>query len=67
MLLARLFESLPLAYPRCAPTGASSPYHRGVPGAADLTARDDGLGPLPSWEAMAQPESEYVFDQQVHW
>jgi len=27
--------------------------------------RDNGLDSLPDWDAMAQPEPEYVFDQQV--
>jgi hypothetical protein len=31
-------------------------------------AGDDALAdPVPDWDALAQPESEYLLDQQVQW
>jgi hypothetical protein len=27
---------------------------------------DDGLDSLPDWDAMAQPEPEYMFNQEMH-
>ena len=31
-------------------------------------ASDDGLADaVPDWDALAQPEPEYVFDQQAQW
>lgn len=28
---------------------------------------DGGFALLPDWEAMAPPENQYVFYQEVHW
>ena len=28
---------------------------------------DDGPDSLPDWDAMAQQEPEYMFNQEVHW
>jgi hypothetical protein len=87
MLLARLFETLPLTCPSCsadmrivafiteaAPVGPIL-THLGEPARPPPTAPargpsvwDDPLADAaPDWDALAQPEPEYLFDQQVQW
>ena len=87
MLLARLFESLPLTCPSCgadirivAFITEAAPVERilthiGEPAEPPLIAPargppawDDGLADaVPDCDTLAQPEPEYLFDQQVRW
>jgi len=90
MLLARLFESLPLTCPHCGadmrilafiteaapvqrilnPIGEPAKPPRIAParGPPMWEASDDGLADaVPDCDALAQPQLEYVFDQQVQW
>ena len=86
MLLARLFESLPLRCPNCgadmrivAFITEAAPVERilthiGEPGeppriapARGPPAWEEEPVQLPDWEAIAQPEPGYVFDQRVQW
>ena len=87
MLLARLFECLPLTCPSCgahmrivAFITEAAPLERilthiGQPAqpppiapARGPPAWDDGLAhAIPDWDALAQPEPEYLLDQQVQW
>ena len=87
MLLARLFESLPLTCTHCgadmrivAFITETTPVQRilnhiGEPAqpppiapARGPPAWDDALADaVPDWEALAQPEPEFLYDQQVVW
>ena len=86
ILLARLFESLPLVCPHCgadmriiAFVTEASPVqriltHLGEPAQPPPLAPArgppawDGLADaIPDWDALAQPEPEDIFDQQVQW
>jgi len=87
MLLARLFESLPLTCPHCgadmrivAFITEAAPVQRilnhiGEPAKPPRIAPargppmwDEGLAEaVPDWDTLAQPEPEYLFDQQVQW
>jgi len=87
MLLARLFESLPLVCPSCgadmrivAFITETAPVRRillaiGEPAnpprispARGPPAWDDPLvEAIPDWDALAQPQPEYVFNLEVQW
>jgi len=38
-----------------------------ITSAGEPPGSDDTPEPLPDWEAMAQPEPEYLRNQQVQW
>jgi len=86
MLLARLFESLPLVCPNCGAdmriiafiTEAAPveriPTHMGEPPrpppitpARGPPAWDDGPEPMPDWDLLQQPKSDFEFDQRIAW
>ena len=87
MLLARLFESLPLVCPNCgadmrivafiteaAPVrrilnhiGEPAEPPRISPARGPPAWDDPPVEAVPDWDALAQPQPEYVFDQQVQW
>jgi hypothetical protein len=56
------------------PFGSRTLNHIGAPSrpppitpAHGPPAWDEGVEPLPDWDALAQPEPEYQFDQSVEW
>jgi hypothetical protein len=87
MLLARLFESLPLVCSCCdadmciiafitqAAPLARILNHIGEPAAPPRISPalgspvwdDPPVEAVPDWDALAQPQPEYVFDQRVQW
>ena len=60
-----------MSLPRCSgfsTTSASPPSRPGSAPARGPPAWDDPpVEAVPDWDALAQPQPEYVFDQQVQW
>jgi hypothetical protein len=87
MLLARLFESLPLVCPNCdadmrivAFITEAAPVRRNLkhvgepaepprisPARGPPGWNDPPVEAVPDWDALAQPQPEYVFNQEVQW
>ena len=87
MLLARLFESLPLVCPNCGADrriiafvtetatvrrillalGEPAEPPRISPARGPPAWDDPPVEAVPDWDALAQPQPEYVFDQEVQW